>query len=334
MPSDPDRASSRYRAWLHDWAGQSGIDRENVKYISGRRNADHYNKFTFSVNCDGDLRQLVRLLHTFYSNDYLHRIKHLSVRPLKDKTLSMAFTIEVLSLPGAAADKELGPLPSDRLAFDDVDAYLNVIVNRNPYAPANQPPRFVSDGSTRGYLNQPMTIRPKAEDPEEQGVRFRLGESRLPGLEIDERSGTINWTPDRKGEFEIPVFAVDEGLPPKETATTIRIEVTDPPPPREPEPEPPAFDTAQFAYVTAFVEVNGRPEVWISSRTDGKLLRLQEGETFQIGLFEGQIEQISPRSVEIRNGDKTVSVRYGQSLTDGEVISQAEPAQDRTSSGG
>jgi len=327
LPGDPVLASSRYRAWLHEWAEKCGISEENVRYASVRHRRDQYNLFTFSMTCECDLRNMVRLMHHFYSVDFLHRIKLMSVRPLKDKNrLTLVFRLEALSLPTAKKDKTLVEVPADRLAFKTVDKYFDVIVNRNPYSPANEPPRFVSTDRVTAYLNQPLTIRPETKDPESNHVMYRLGKVDLPGLTIDESSGRIEWTPDKKGQFEIPLTAIDDGLPPKETTTTIQVEVTDPP--SEPEAAPPAFDKARFAFVTGIVEVNGEPQVWIDSRTDGKLLKLKEGDTVEIGEFKGKIERIFPKKIELRAGDKLMSIKYGQNLSQGQVISQSGESQD------
>lgn len=329
LSSDPVLATSHYRAWLHEWAEKCGIHEENVRYESVRRRRDQYNLFTFSMSCEGDLRNLVRLLHHFYSVDFLHRVRQMSIRPLKEKNkLSLVFRLEALSLPSAKKDKTLEELPSDRLAFKSIDPYYGVIVNRNPYSPANQPPRFVSTNRVTGYLKQPLTIRPETKDPESNRVQYRLGKVDLPGLRIDERSGSIQWTPEEKGQFEIPVIAIDDGLPPKETTTTIQVDVTDPPPPRKPDPPKPAFDTAGFAVVTGIVEVNGEPQVWIDNRTEGKLLKLKEGDAVEVGNFHGKIERIFPKRIEVRTDDKLLSIQYGQNLLQGQVISPGDQAQD------
>ena len=326
LPGDPDLASSRYRAWLHAWAEKSGISEENVRCEAVRHRRGQYNLFTFSMTCEGDLRNMVRLLHHFYSVDFLHRIKLMSVRPLKDKNrLALVFRLEALSLATAKKDKTLVEVPADRLAFKTINRYFDVIVNRNPYAPANEPPRFVSTDRVTGYLNQPLTIRPETKDPESDHVQYRLGKVDLPGLTIDESSGRIEWTPDKKGRFEIPLTAIDDGLPPKETTTTIQVEVTDPPPSA---PATAAFDKARFAFVTGIVEVNGAPQVWIDNRTEGKLLKLKEGDTVEIGEFKGKIERIFPKKIELRAGDKLLSIKYGQNLSQGQVISQSGKSQD------
>ncbi len=314
LPSDPVLASSRYRAWLHDWAERSGIESENVKYVSARRFGSDYIEFSFSLVCQADLQKMVRLLYDFYSVDYLHRIERMSAKPLKNNRLALKFAITALALTDAPKDRTLGELPANRLALSDVDKYLEVIVNRNPYSPANKPPEFVSTDTERGYINQPMTIKPRVRDPEDNRVTYELGKTELTGLSIDPQSGKIEWTPDRKGEFEVLVYATDDGLPPRKTSTTIKMVVTDPPPPEKPKPVPPSFDEAKFAFVSGIVEVNGQWQVWVTSRTDGKLVKLRQGDSFQIGLMKGAIEQINPRYVDIRVEGKLRRVRFGESL--------------------
>ena len=101
--------------------------------------------------------------------------------------------------------------------FDKVEDYQKVIVSRNPYAPANQPPQITSSASQSGFVNQPVSVTLTAEDPEKTAVRFRAGSGAIEGLTVDESSGRIEWTPKSTGEFELQVFAMDDGIPAKET---------------------------------------------------------------------------------------------------------------------
>ncbi len=324
LPQDPSLASTRYRAWLFDWVNEAGISEATVRYNFGRRQGDAYNEWTFSVNCEGDLRQLTSLLFSFYSTDFLHRIKRLTAKPLGGNRLSLAFNIEALSLPGAEEDKELVDIPSDRLAFADVNDYLDVIVSRNPYAPANKPPRFGSTSTQTAYLNQRYSFKAEADDPENHKIRFRLGEHDLEGLVIDEETGRVEFTPAAKGEFEVVVYATDAGMPPREVSQRIKIEVTDPPPPDEEPPPRPSFDTAKYAFVTGIIQKNEQAEVWIMNRTEGKRLRLNEGDDFEVGEFQGKVRRIREKSVEISSEGDVISVGIGQSLSDGQLLDRAD----------
>ena len=82
-----------------------------------------------------------------------------------------------------------------------------------------------------------------------------------------------------------------------------------PPPPRtepQPQPEPPkppGFDHLKFTVVTAIVEVNDQRQVWILTRTTGRLHKLITGQSFELGEeanpARATIGTISPREVEV-----------------------------------
>ena len=326
LPTEPQLANSRYRAWLFQWCEKAHVPQANITYVNRRviRQKDEiaHDEHTFSVLCEADLPQLVNLLFGFYSQDYLHRIKSLRATPSKDKRLALNFTIEVIAMP-EVADQELPDIPSERLALRNLQDYYDVIVARNLYAPANLPPKFAAGQSQRGVVNQRLSFSPAVEDPEKGRLTYRLEHDGLEGVTIDEQSGRIEWTPTQTGEFEVLVYAVDDGLPAKEVSQKIRLAITDPPPREDPPPRR-TFDEAKYTFVTGIVEVNGRRQVWLSVRTEGKWLRLFEGDTFQVGSLDGKVIHIYPRHVEILADNALLSVRFGQCLDDGEVISQAK----------
>ena len=83
-----------------------------------------------------------------------------------------------------------------------------------------------------------------------------------------------------------------------------------PPPPTEHKPElkpeppkPPGFDHLKYTVVTAIVEVNDQRQVWILTRTTGRLHKLVKGQSFQLGEeadpARATIGTISPREVEV-----------------------------------
>ncbi|OHB81059.1 MAG: hypothetical protein A2V98_23295 [Planctomycetes bacterium RBG_16_64_12] len=93
-----------------------------------------------------------------------------------------------------------------------------------------------------------------------------------------------------------------------------------PPPAEKPpaEPGPPKFDPGKYAYLTAIVGVNGRPEVWVISRTSGEKLKLHEGDSFSVGELRGKVIQINRRDAEIEfDGDRgRWLVSMGDNLSD------------------
>lgn len=99
----------------------------------------------------------------------------------------------------------------------------------------------------------------------------------------------------------------------------------DPPPPRSdppkpPPPKPPAFDHAKFAYVTAILQIDGRPQVWIDARTIGKQFKLNEGESFVVGETKGVVKRIGRHAVEIELDGKSHIVTAGAGLKDPGVV--------------
>lgn len=327
LPSQPDLANSRYRAWLLEWTKGAGIEGANVRHIMVRPYKDSHDRHTLQVQCHGTLPQLVRLLFDFYSTDYLHRIKHMSAKRLEDKTLSLAFTIEAAALPGASKDKELTALPSDRLAFARVEDYLDAIVARDYFAPAKAPPKIAYSATQRATVNQRVSISPKTENPDKTPISFRLDDHELDGLSIDEATGRIEWTPEQTGEFEILVHALADVYPPEEISHTVKVIVADPPPETPPSVRP-RFDEAKHTFVTGIVEINGQRQVWIHIRTDGRWLKLVAGDPIKVGSFQGTIAAIHPRHVEIQVGGTLVSVRNGQSISDGQVLTLATDPTD------
>ncbi len=336
LPEQRAVASSHYTAWLRNWVESAGIYGGDVKYA--RRfttvivdKEPVHEVLEFTVMCDGTLPQLVQMLYAFYSQDYLHRIKNLSIVPRQDQILRLTFTIEAISMPGAS-DEQLEDRPAHRLALDSLEDYNQTIVYRNPYAPANKPPQFTSSRSQRGYVGQRMSFTPEVKDPESGRITYRVDTNGLEGLRVDPRSGRIDWTPSEVGEYELLVYATDDGIPAKEAMQKIYLAVSEPPPPEPvgPPPEQPRrFDEAKYTFVTGIVEVNGRKQVWLTVRTEGKWLRLYEGDEFTVGALEGKVIRIHTRNVEIEDGGRVYSVRFGQSLYDGEELRSVQDVAAR-----
>lgn len=329
LPGDKELANSRYRAWLHEWCQGADILRADVKYVSQQRimlGQEHvHDKHTFAVNLEADLTQLVGLLHDFHAEDYLHRIRSMKATASEDGQLQIGFLIEAMAVPGVP-DRQLSDMPSQRLAFDDVEQYKRVILRRNPFSPPNQPPQFASPKLQQGYVNQQLSFSPDVTDPENGQLTYRVEHDGLEGLKIDENAGRIEWIPRETGEFEILVIAIDDGLPAKEASQPIHLSITEPPPTTNDADlgSEPTFDEAAYTFVTAIVETGGRRQVWLTIRTTGKLLKLFEGDTFKVGSMQGTIRHIHERHIEILSDEVTYLVRFGKSLHDGKEAARTE----------
>lgn len=110
-------------------------------------------------------------------------------------------------------------------------------------------------------------------------------------------------------------------------ARNLFAEYSPPAPPataKKETPKPPAaptgIDMAKFAFLTAILQVDERPQIWVSVRTTGQTLRLFEGDPFHVGTLEGTVTRIDPQQVELAAGGKRLLVSLGESLRDGHEL--------------
>lgn len=82
-------------------------------------------------------------------------------------------------------------------------------------------------------------------------------------------------------------------------------------------PPKPKFDDSAHAYLTAVVGAGDRMQAWITVRTTGEVLRLYEGDTFEVGLMSGTIESVSPRQIVVKTDEESFITSLGTHLRDG-----------------
>jgi hypothetical protein len=207
---------------------------------SNRQTVVAYHQLPYTINATGSIDQFVKFFYEFYQVDLLHRVRSMSIQPLKDaKQLKISLTVEALVMPGASPDVPLKVPTAERLALATIDDYQKVIGARNVFA---------------AYVPPPPPVRPP-----------------------------------------------------------VRVErpVTPPPPPT---PKPPVFDDSKYAIVSAILEVDSRPQVWLLVKTSGKLLKLYEGDALEIGQFKGKVVKISRLDVEFESDGRRQLVALGENL--------------------
>jgi len=79
---------------------------------------------------------------------------------------------------------------------------------------------------------------------------------------------------------------------------------------------PPPFDLTKFAYLTAVLDVGGRPQAWLISRTTDQTFKLSEGDEFTIGPLHGKVTRIGNRKVELEIDGARYQVALGNNLHD------------------
>lgn len=319
LPEDRALAQALYLDWLGKRADEAGLGGRKVSPVAGHFEGKVYYVHRFLLSGQGDLKQLTRLLYDFYSVDHMHRISRLNIKPLTtSKQLDISMTVEAISVTGAPDRETLAEPPANRLARPEIEEYVNTILSRNFFAPANQPPKVASTTSQQGNPDKPLSFRLQATDPESDPLSYYLEGDAPEGLQI-RSNGEVSWTPKELGEYEFAYRVEDGGLPSKSARGVVKLAVVvAPDPPPTPTPKP-GFDPATQATVSGITESDGRPAIWINVRTEGKVLKLREGDEVSVGTVQGKVAKIrvQQRDAEIATEDGgTVVVSLGQALVE------------------
>ncbi len=296
LPPQPAIARSLYQHWLLTKVQEAGLRDQVVSPTGQRPLADVYVQQTFTINGKGRFEQIVQLLHEIYRVDLLHRVSRISLKPIKDtKDLDLSLTVDAVSVSTAPEAKELHKNVSSRLKLASKEKYQESIVGRNIFAPPNQPPKLASLGRQRGTTNRSLEIAAKATDPNPLDlVKYELTKSASKDARLDS-AGKFTWTPKKAGEYEFEIAARDDAFPPRVSREKLIVTVTDPPPPTPREDPPPpklGFDNAKHTVLTGVIEVGGAGEVWLLIRPTAQMLKLHEGDTFEIGSIKGTVREI------------------------------------------
>ncbi len=252
LPEDVQAAASRYKVWLMELCDS---DEYNAKFRNTQFKpstpkpvGDVGAQLTVKVSGEASLEQLTRWLYGFYSADYLHQIKGVTINPEDESNkLRVDITVEALALKGAvgADDKPrkeaLPELPEEPVDAELLGKYCDAIGGRAIFSRYSPPPP----------VRQP-----------------------------------------------------------------------DPPPSRPVEPARPLFDHGKFTEVTGITEIDGRPQVWIRSRTLGKEYRLFEGESFEVGPVRAKILdiQVAQRTITSEVDGKQYQIALGDNLRDAKEL--------------
>ena len=136
LPEDVNVASRVYRDWWLKLLDDCRIEDISVQALPRTRTqSEIYKLSSFSVVGKGDIRKVTKMLHGFYSGDYLHRIRSLRLVPQGDSDeLGISMTIDALSVKGAGNTEALAERQSNILNLGPLEKYEEAIVNRNFFA--------------------------------------------------------------------------------------------------------------------------------------------------------------------------------------------------------
>ncbi len=337
LPPASDKARSLYQEWLINLAVKDvGLQDVNLRANETTKFGDVYEAHRFVLNCDGNIEQLVKLLHAFYQRDMMHRIDLLRVQPVEgSKLMQLTLAVQAVSLPGAPDKGALPDGRSSRLAYGDLAAYTDKIVGRNLFAPPNQPPQFGRVGSQRANTGRPWSLPLTATDRDPlDSVKFALVGDAPSGLRLAASTGSksqLSWTPRATGQYEVTLRATDDGFPAKSVSQTIQITVTEPPPPPDTGPRVvttpprPQFDLATQTVLTSVVDVSGHSEARLLIRPTGERVILREGDRFTVGTVKGVVSEIGIKDMVVEIDGKPTQLFLGDRLIDGVVLPSGGP---------
>jgi hypothetical protein len=248
----------------------------------------------YRVALKGETRvdSLIQLLVNFYDRDYLHRVQNLKITqfPNEPERVSVSMIAEVLALKTADLKQAPSLASSGRLS-KTASEYQDAILNRNPFAPPNRAPVFSTAANQDVPREKDWSIELKANDPDARHrIKYRLLSEKPEGMQFNEETGKLSWTPKSNGNYELLVEAIDSGFPPKKSEQKLVFKVIDPP---AAPVEGPQFDAASQSFVSAIVSGRSGSQVWIRTKTDNHTYKLSTGDEVSIGSVKGKIVDVN-----------------------------------------
>lgn len=293
LPPNAEEAKSLYQDWLLTKIIESGFAEPQVRALSSKEERDLYVEHNFVITGKATLRQSVDFLHAIYTADYLHRITSLVLKPLKDnRQLEVTINIDAVSMMTAPEATALHGLKSQRLALPTKEKYYEIILGRNLFGPQNQPPKVTISGSKDLTINRPAGLAVKGTDPDpDDKVTYKALELPAPEAKFNERTGQLDWIPNKLGKYKLVVEVQDNGYPRSPVKQEIALNVVEARAPIETRPT--GFDQSKFTVLSGVIEVDGERQIWLHNRTqrDG-MLKLRIGDAFEVGTIKGTVESI------------------------------------------
>ena len=341
LSSDPDRAQTRYTAWISALADKpADPDRrssapllDDFTVVPGRHAVvpDSHVRLSFRIVGTTDLKRVTRFLHAFYSAPILHRIQDIVLTPETGKNLRVTATVEALGMLDAELQPAIGSDPTtDVLVHDSLDTYLDGILERNLFGPPNKLPTFRGNSLIEldTGSNEKVTISADASESDQKIVSIEILKTdlpQMPELDIGTNSASFELQSDEEVEYTMTVLVADSGFPKKVAKREYTIRFSDPPPPTVPTVQE-DFDAAKLAFFSATVQINDLLEAWIVRRETGTLLKLHIGDEIEVGTLYGVVDRISFKELEIDTPDGFLLIKRGQSLADAVNLTAAAEA--------
>ena len=309
LPGDQERARSVYQQWLLTTGTKNNISGLNVDPTTAMPVGDLYHRLSFRVSGKGSMPDVTALLHDFYAKDYLHAIRELTVRKIKNQEdLSIEMSIDAIAIADTPADAQPPEGASWRVS-GDLATYRDPIMNRNFFEPPNGAPSFGGSGTVEAIVGRDSPIPLAARDPEGDTVVYEFVEQPPPYVTLDRNSGTLHVKSDEPREFTLLVRAIDNGYPTRSTEQELTVKVVEPPAPPPAEPPKLAFDDATQTVLTGLVHGRNDWTAWMHVRTKDKTLKLRVDDQFEIGSLKGKVIEVTPKFVVLEIEDRRFTLK-------------------------
>ncbi|MBC7853096.1 MAG: cadherin repeat domain-containing protein [Pirellulaceae bacterium] len=324
LPLSPTEARTLYQTWIFRLFERAGMGQPQLTMGKGKDVPKLYTSQVFIIQGKGTLPQIVKLLHGFYSVDYMHRITKLHIKPIKDsKDLELNVDFEALSLERATA-ATLQVRPADRLALPKEEDYVRIISERNLFGPPNRAPQISGLGNQKAIRGRGVDIAARGSDPDKlDKLSYKIVKSGANDARLDSSTGKLTWTPRTNGKYEFLVRATDDGWPAKSTKDELLVVTVEDPP--VPPPEPPrklAFDDAKHTFLSAVIDVSGTGQIWLSIRPKGQTLKLAVGDKFEVGSVKGTVISIGEGDFTFESEGKEHKLSKGGNLEEAVSVPQ------------
>lgn len=315
LPGDAESAKAAYQSWLLDLVTESGLSGTDVKFVQASPSGELFKRYRFRVSGTAGLPETIKLLHTFYLKDYLHRIATMDIKPTRANQLKTDLVVDVIGLNSVPNDTK--PPATESWQVDpSMVAYNDSILNRNFFEPPNKAPKLSGNSRIEGIVGASSTASLKFEDPEGHRLRYEIADDAPDFVKLDEKSGSLQLSPKEKGDFKFNMRVFDSGYPSRMTEQLISLKVSDPPPP-EKKPDPvPEFDDSRQTVLTGLVQGRDDWTAWMNVRTRGKTLKLKVDDEFEIGTLKGKIIEVTPKFAVIEIDDRRFTLRQGGNLAE------------------
>lgn len=316
LPTDPEEALATYVSWLTQVGRSVGIDGLSVDKKGRATTTDAYTAHAFELKGKCKTDQVVELLAKFYDKDYLHSISTLSMLPdaRERDVFTLVIRAKALALNGAPKDAEPSEEPSGRLKMD-VSEYKDVILARNPFSPPNRAPSIETKSTLEIVQGERWSERLEAKDEEGHDTSWELKGDVPEGLELN--GGRLSFSPEKVGEYDVSVVAIDSGWPAMSSEKKIRL-VVKPPEKKVAKVEPPKFDDATKAFASAIVQGAKGPQLCVRVMTKSETLWLSVGDDIDVGTVKAKLITINPREsyVEFESEERRWTLGMDESLSE------------------